>query len=132
MKVLKKLIKKSIQCLKNSTINKGEYKHFMLKEIYEQPITVKNCISEYVDSLKNINILNFPIEPKEINKIVLIGCGTAYNSCLTAKYWFEELTNIDVEIDIASEFRYRKLKFILKTFIFLFHNLEKQLIQLQL
>jgi glucosamine--fructose-6-phosphate aminotransferase (isomerizing) len=41
----------------------------------------------------------------------LIGCGTAYNSCLTAKYWFEELTTIDVEIDIASEFRYRKLKF---------------------
>ena len=41
----------------------------------------------------------------------MIGCGTAYNSCLTAKYWFEELTTIDVEIDIASEFRYRKLKF---------------------
>jgi glutamine---fructose-6-phosphate transaminase (isomerizing) len=94
------------------TIDKGEYKHFMLKEIYEQPITVKNCINEYVDSLKkNINIINFPIEPNKINKIVLIGCGTAYNSCLTAKYWFEELTTIDVEIDIASEFRYRKLKF---------------------
>ena len=41
----------------------------------------------------------------------MIGCGTAYNSCLTAKYWFEELTSIEVEIDIASEFRYRKLKF---------------------
>ena len=96
----------------DSPINKGEYKHFMLKEIYEQPITVKNCINEYVDSLKkNINIINFPIEPNNINKIVLIGCGTAYNSCLTAKYWFEELTTIDVEIDIASEFRYRKLKF---------------------
>ena len=96
----------------DSAIDKGEYKHFMLKEIYEQPITVKNCINEYVDSLKkNINIINFPIEPNSINKIVLIGCGTAYNSCLTAKYWFEELTTIDVEIDIASEFRYRKLKF---------------------
>ena len=95
-----------------SAIDKGEYKHFMLKEIYEQPLTVKNCINEYVDSLKkNINIINFPIEPNSINKIVLIGCGTAYNSCLTAKYWFEELTTIDVEIDIASEFRYRKLKF---------------------
>ena len=96
----------------DTAIDKGEYKHFMLKEIYEQPITVKNCISEYVDSLKkNINIINFPIEPNNINKIVLIGCGTAYNSCLTAKYWFEELTTIEVEIDIASEFRYRKLKF---------------------
>ena len=95
-----------------SAIDKGEYKHFMLKEIYEQPLTVKNCINEYVDSLKkNINIINFPIEPNSINKIVLIGCGTAYNSCLTAKYWFKELTTIDVEIDIASEFRYRNLKF---------------------
>ena len=96
----------------DSAIDKGEYKHFMLKEIYEQPVTLKNCISEYVDSVKrNINIINFPIEPSNINKIVLIGCGTAYNSCLTAKYWFEELTTIDVEIDVASEFRYRKLKF---------------------
>jgi glucosamine--fructose-6-phosphate aminotransferase (isomerizing) len=96
----------------DSAIDKGEYKHFMLKEIYEQPVSLKNCISEYVDSVKrNINIINFPIEPSNINKIVLIGCGTAYNSCLTAKYWFEELTTIDVEIDVASEFRYRKLKF---------------------
>ena len=109
-----KKVNKKIHTMSESetTIDKGEYKHFMLKEIYEQPITIKNCISEYVDSLKkNINIINFPIEPNNINKIVLVGCGTAYNSCLTAKYWFEELTTIDVEIDIASEFRYRKLKF---------------------
>jgi len=110
---LKKVNKKIHTMSENeSSIDKGEYKHFMQKEIYEQPITIKNCISEYVDSLKkNINIINFPIEPNNINKIVLVGCGTAYNSCLTAKYWFEELTTIDVEIDIASEFRYRKLKF---------------------
>ena len=68
--------------------------------------------NEYTDSLKKyINIYNFPIDPKKINKIVLIGCGTAYHSCLVAKYWLEELTTIDAEIDIASEFRYRKLKF---------------------
>ena len=48
---------------------------------------------------------------KEIQKIILIGCGTAYHSCFIAKYWFEELTNIAIEIDIASEFRYRKIKF---------------------
>ncbi|MDC3157319.1 glutamine--fructose-6-phosphate transaminase (isomerizing) [Candidatus Pelagibacter bacterium] len=92
--------------------DKGEYKNFMSKEIFEQPITAKNCINEYVDSLKkDINIYNFPIEPKKINKIVLVGCGTAYHSCLVAKYWLEELTSIEIEIDIASEFRYRKLKF---------------------
>ena len=95
-----------------SILEKGDYKNFMSKEIFEQPLTAKNCINEYVDSLKqDINIYNFPIEPKKINKIVLIGCGTAYHSCLVAKYWLEELTSIETEIDIASEFRYRKLKF---------------------
>jgi glucosamine--fructose-6-phosphate aminotransferase (isomerizing) len=90
----------------------GDYKNFMSKEIFEQSSTIKKCVNEYTDSLKkDINIYNFPIEPKKINKIVLIGCGTAYHSCLVAKYWFEELTTIDVEVDIASEFRYRKLKF---------------------
>ena len=91
---------------------KGDYKNFMSKEIFEQSSTIKKCISEYTDSLKkDINIYNFPIHPKKINKITLIGCGTAYHSCLVAKYWLEELTSIDVEIDIASEFRYRNLKF---------------------
>ena len=110
---LKKINKKIYTMSENDTaIDKGEYKHFMLKEIFEQPKTVKNCINEYIDSLKkDINIYNFPIEPNNINKIILIGCGTAYNSCLTAKYWFEELTSIEIDIDIASEFRYRSLKF---------------------
>ena len=44
----------------------------------------------------------------EISSVTLIGCGTAYHSCLLAKYWFEELTSLDVNVDIASEFRYRK------------------------
>ena len=53
----------------------------------------------------------FPWDLKEISSITLIGCGTAYHSCLMAKYWFEELTNLDVTIDIASEFRYRNNRF---------------------
>jgi glucosamine--fructose-6-phosphate aminotransferase (isomerizing) len=110
---LKKVNKKIHTMTENeSKVDKGEYKHFMLKEIHEQPTTIKNCINEYIDSSKkDISIKNFPIAPDKINKIILIGCGTAYNSCLTAKYWFEELTSIEVDIDIASEFRYRKLKF---------------------
>ncbi len=92
--------------------DKGNYKNFMSKEIFEQPVTTKKCISEYIDSLKkDINIYNFPIPPKKIKKIILIGCGTAYHSCLVSKYWLEEITDIDIEADIASEFRYRKLKF---------------------
>ena len=112
--VNKNKINKKIHILSNdeNLSDKGDYKNFMSKEIFEQPNTVKSCINEYVDVLKkDINIYNFPIEPKNINKIILIGCGTAYHSCLVAKYWFEELTSIDVEADIASEFRYRKVRF---------------------
>ena len=112
--VNKKKINKKVHVVSDdkNTSDKGDYKNFMSKEIFEQSTTAKNCINEYIDSLKkDINIYNFPIKPEKINKIILIGCGTAYHSCLVAKYWFEELTTIDVEIDIASEFRYRKLKF---------------------
>jgi glucosamine--fructose-6-phosphate aminotransferase (isomerizing) len=84
----------------------------MAKEIEEQPQTLKTGIKEYVDSMNNdINIYNFPWKIDEIKSIMLIGCGTAYHSCLMAKYWFEELTTLDVNIDIASEFRYRKNRF---------------------
>ena len=112
--VNKKKINKKIYTVSDdeNISDKGDYKNFMSKEIFEQSETIKKCLSEYTDSLKkDINIYNFPIEPKKINKIILIGCGTAYHSCLVAKYWFEELTTIEAEIDIASEFRYRNLKF---------------------
>ena len=109
----KKINKKVYTLSDDDNINeKGDYKNFMLKEIFEQPITTKNCISEYVDRLnKNINIHNFPLKAEKINKIILVGCGTAFHSCLIAKHWLEELTSIDVVVDIASEFRYRKLRF---------------------
>ena len=92
--------------------DKGDYKHFMAKEIEEQPDTISNGINEYIDmSNRDINIYNFPWKKNEISSITLIGCGTAYHSCLMAKYWFEQLTNLDVNTDIASEFRYRKSRF---------------------
>ena len=91
--------------------DKGDYKHFMAKEIEEQPFTLKNGINEYIDNTNHdINIYNFPWNISEISSIKLIGCGTAYHSCLMAKYWFESLTSLDVNVDIASEFRYRKNK----------------------
>ena len=96
--------------------DKGDFKHFMAKEIEEQSITLKNGINEYVDKSNNdINIYNFPWKTSEISSVTLIGCGTAYHSCLMAKYWFEELTSLDVNVDIASEFRYRKNRFKKKT-----------------
>ncbi|MDB4231547.1 glutamine--fructose-6-phosphate transaminase (isomerizing) [Candidatus Pelagibacter sp.] len=97
---------------KEQDYDKGDFKHFMAKEIEEQPTTLKNCINEYVDKINNdINIYNFPWDLKKISSVTLIGCGTAYHSCLMAKYWFEENTTLDVTIDIASEFRYRKNRF---------------------
>ncbi len=109
----KKINKKVLKLSSNEqNYEKGDYKHFMAKEIEEQPTTIKNCVNEYIDKINNeINILNFPWKKKEISSIKLIGCGTAYHSCLIAKYWFEQLTLLDVEVDIASEFRYRRNRF---------------------
>ncbi|MDC6469992.1 glutamine--fructose-6-phosphate transaminase (isomerizing) [Candidatus Pelagibacter sp.] len=109
LKVNKKVLQLSS---KEQDYEKGDFKHFMAKEIEEQPTTLKNCINEYVDKINNdINIYNFPWDIKEISSVTLIGCGTAYHSCLMAKYWFEENTTLDVTIDVASEFRYRKNRF---------------------
>jgi glucosamine--fructose-6-phosphate aminotransferase (isomerizing) len=109
----KKINKKILELSSNETAyDKGDFKHFMAKEIEEQPITLKTGIKEYVDSInQDINIFNFPWKIDEIKSITLVGCGTAYHSCLMAKYWFEELTSLDVSVDIASEFRYRKNRF---------------------
>jgi glucosamine--fructose-6-phosphate aminotransferase (isomerizing) len=92
--------------------DKGDFKTFMQKEIFEQPNTAKSCINEYLDSLRDeINIYNFPWDLQKINSITLVGCGTAYHACMVGKYWLEELTSLDVIIEIASEFRYKKNKF---------------------
>jgi glucosamine--fructose-6-phosphate aminotransferase (isomerizing) len=113
----KKINKKVLELSSDQdNYDKGDFKHFMAKEIEEQPVTLKTGLNEYVDNINNeINIYNFPWKTNEIKSITLIGCGTAYHSCLMAKYWFEELTSLDVNIDIASEFRYRKNRFKIDT-----------------
>jgi glutamine---fructose-6-phosphate transaminase (isomerizing) len=109
LKINKKVLELSLD---QEKYDKGDYKHFMAKEIEEQPTTLKNGINEYVDKTNDdINIFNLPWKINEIKSITLIGCGTAYHSCMMAKYWFEELTSLDVNVDIASEFRYRKNRF---------------------
>jgi len=109
-----KKVNKKILILSEKTddYEKGDFKTFMQKEIFEQSNTAKSCISEYVDHLRDdINIYNFPWDLKKIDSITLVGCGTAYHACMIAKYWIEELTSLDVAIDIASEFRYKTNKF---------------------
>ena len=89
-------------------ISKGNFNHYMLKEIHEQP----KSISDTFQSLIDIDAL----EPKEnlaaidfstVKRIALVACGTSYYGCMTAKYWFENFAKICVDVDIASEFRYR-------------------------
>ncbi len=110
----KKKVEKKVHKIADEEVayNKGNYKDFMSKEIDQQPEVIKKSINEYVDKIrKEINITNFPIDPQNINRIILIACGTAYHACVVAKYWFEEFTNLEVVVDIASEFRYRKNQF---------------------
>ena len=108
----KKIDKKIHQLSSDKSIyDKGSFKDFMSKEIFEQPEVIKKCINEYLDKIrKEINIVNFPIDPKKIAKVNLIACGTAYHACVLGKYWFEEFTNLDANVDVASEFRYRNNK----------------------
>jgi glucosamine--fructose-6-phosphate aminotransferase (isomerizing) len=88
---------------------KSGYKHFMLKEIFQQPLVIKNNLSKYIDqsgvNLKDINMSEKMI--KKIKKIHIIACGTAFYASLLGKYFIEKLSRIPVEVDYASEFRYR-------------------------
>ncbi len=96
----------------NNKVSKEGYDHFMLKEIYEQPRMLENTIQNYVDLANNeIHLPNFPFDLKKINKITAIACGTSYYAALNAKYIIEEIAAIEVEVDIASEFRYRSHPF---------------------
>lgn len=92
---------------------KGNYRHFMLKEIYEQPETVSHTLTHYVDAFhhKAKTPKQLKLEGLDWNKLerlTLIACGTAAYATYVAKYWFEQLADMPVEVDIASEFRYRR------------------------
>ena len=89
-----------------SQVEKGGYKHFMAKEIAEQPTVLAEAAANYLAD----NTLDLPeATPNfaQVDRIVMVACGTAYYACLTAKYWIEQLAGIPVEVDVASEFRYR-------------------------
>lgn len=92
----------------NNKVSKGGYSHFMLKEIHEQPRVLEETIQTYVGLSKGeIYLPNFSFDLAEINKITIVACGTSYYSGLAAKYLIEEISGLEVEVDIASEFRYR-------------------------
>ncbi len=89
-------------------IGKGEYRHFMAKEIHEQPEVALHTVSAYADvGEKRLTPAKLPFDWQDVSRLTIIGCGTAYYAGIVGKYWFEEIARIPVEVDIASEFRYR-------------------------
>ena len=99
----------SITSISRQSIEKGGYKHFMHKEIYEQPTVMGETLKSFIDPEKKIIKINSEILKTDIKKITLIACGTSSYACRIARFWFEEFANISVNVDIASEYRYRKL-----------------------
>ncbi len=91
-------------------VDKGNHRHFMAKEIHEQPEVIGRTLAHYLDMASGEVRLpvELPFDFNAIEKISLSACGTAYLAGLTAKYWFERFARIPVEIDVASEFRYRE------------------------
>ncbi|OWU83697.1 glucosamine--fructose-6-phosphate aminotransferase [Oceanicola sp. 22II-s10i] len=88
-------------------IDKAGHKHFMAKEIAEQPKVIGEALGHYLDG-ETITLPGEGFDFTAIDRLTLVACGTAHIACLTAKHWFETLARIPVEVDIASEFRYRE------------------------
>ena len=92
-----------------AAIDKAGYKHFMAKEIAEQPTVLQGALSHYIDAAGDAVVLPDPgIDFADVQRLTLVACGTAYYACMVAKYWFEQVARLPVEIDVASEFRYRE------------------------
>ncbi len=91
-------------------VDKGNHKHFMAKEIHEQPEVVGHTLAHYIDMTTEKIVLpgKLPFDWKKLKRLSLSACGTAFYAGLVAKYWFERFAKLPVEIDIASEFRYRE------------------------
>ena len=88
---------------------KGNYRHFMAKEIHEQPEVVGHTLAHYVDmAAMRLKPFAWPVDPKTLSRLSIVGCGTAYMAGLIGKYWIERFARLPVEIDVASEYRYRE------------------------
>lgn len=89
-------------------IDKGNHRHFMAKEIYEQPIVVAQTLRAYLQRLEDRVTLPIPdFDLSTVKRVTIVACGTSYYAGMVAKYWFEQFARVAVDIDVASEFRYR-------------------------
>jgi glucosamine--fructose-6-phosphate aminotransferase (isomerizing) len=91
-------------------VDKGNYRHFMAKEIHEQPEVVGRTLAHYLNLSAGHAALPFdmPVDVAKLTRVTICGCGTAYIAGLIAKYWFERFARLPVEVEVASEFRYRE------------------------
>jgi glutamine---fructose-6-phosphate transaminase (isomerizing) len=91
-------------------VDKGNYRHFMAKEIHEQPEVVGHTLAHYLDLANSqVALPSLPLDFSRVTRLSLSACGTAFYACLVAKYWFERWARLPVDVDIASEFRYREV-----------------------
>lgn len=91
-------------------VDKGNHRHFMAKEIYEQPETVARTLSHYLDMATETTAIHedLPFDFAKLSRLTIVACGTAYLAGCVAKYWFERYARLPVDVDVASEFRYRE------------------------
>ncbi len=91
-----------------AAVEKGPYRHYMLKEIFEQPIVVAQTLQSYIRAVEEqVALPQMDFDLSEIKRITIVACGTSFYAGMVAKYWFEQFARVPVDIDVASEFRYR-------------------------
>jgi glucosamine--fructose-6-phosphate aminotransferase (isomerizing) len=101
-----------ISNVSSAIVGKAGHRHFMLKEIFEQPQVIGDTINAFVNaSTGKISLPALPFDPAKVPKLTIVACGTAYYVAMVAKYWFEQIARLPVEVDIGSEFRYRDTPF---------------------
>jgi glucosamine--fructose-6-phosphate aminotransferase (isomerizing) len=105
-KIVTRAIKET--ALSGALIGKGNFQHFMQKEIFEQPAVIGDTLRVYVNpATRAVALPELPVDLKTLNRIQLVACGTSYYAGLVGRYWIERLARLPVDVDIASEFRYR-------------------------
>jgi glucosamine--fructose-6-phosphate aminotransferase (isomerizing) len=92
----------------SAPIEKGNYRHYMQKEIFEQPVVVADSLSSYIRPFEGkIALPDFDFDLGSVERLTIVACGTSYYAGLVAKYWIEQFARVPVDVDVASEFRYR-------------------------
>ena len=95
--------------ISGAMIGKGNHRHFMLKEIHEQPAVIGDTLHTYLDpATRKVTLPALPFDWTKVSRLTMTACGTAFYACMVAKYWFEQLARLPVEVEVASELRYRE------------------------